>query len=168
MNCCKIMATGLFLLSLIACNSHSSFSGQAFSFAHSGAEWLSWSKTERENFVFGYVDGYEAGVGRACSATDDLFDKDKPRIPGYDNVPSTFPSARCRAFMARYTAFKSDVSPGPDVGQYVDVITEFYTKRPEYRNIPFEYLMDVLAGNKAKTADDLYSMAKSGTLKTDW
>ena len=48
------------------------------------------------------------------------------------------------------------------------MITEFYTKHSEYRNIPFPYLMDHLSDGKYRTADQLAQMAKKGDLATIW
>jgi hypothetical protein len=133
-----------------------------------GLQWLSWSSIDRSNFVYGYIEGYGEGMNRACLSANDLFDKDKPRVPGHDDVPSTFPSARSRASVDQFSSLKVDVSKGPDYSPYTDVITAFYTQHPEYRNVPFVYLMQFLTDKEHKSADDLYSMAKSGKLSTSW
>ncbi len=125
-------------------------------FRHPGLPWLAWTPQERENFVYGYIQGYGHGVNEACLAADDLFEKDKPHQLGHDDVSSTFPSARCRASVAQYPNVKIDLSKGPDFSAYTTVITEFYTKHPDYRDTPYTLLMDSLAGRKGLTADDIY------------
>ena len=54
---------------------------------------------------------------------------------------------------------------GPDFSAYADVITEFYTKHPEYQGIPFVDLMKSLSDRTYKTADQLYQMALKGELR---
>ncbi len=95
-------------------------------------------------------------MNEACLAADNLFEKDKPHIFGHDDVPSTFPSDRCRTSVAHYSKVKVDLSKGPDFSAYTAVITEFYTKHPEYRDTPFSLLMESLTGTKSLTADDIY------------
>jgi len=158
----KLIVVGLLLLALVGCKSHS------LDYKNPGLQWLSWSSIDRSNFVYGYIEGYGEGMNRACLSANDLFDKDKPRVPGHDDVPSTFPSARSRASVDQFSSLKVDVSKGPDYSPYTDVITAFYTQHPEYRNVPFVYLMQFLTDKEHKSADDLYSMAKSGKLSTSW
>ncbi len=73
-----------------------------------------------------------------------------------------------RASVEQYTALKMDTVKGPDFGPYECAITSFYAEHPEYRNIPFIYLMQLLMGSKSKTAEELYSLAKAGNLITSW
>ena len=126
-------------------------------FQHPGLQWLSWTPVERENFVYGYIHGYANGMNEACLAADELFEKDKPHVIGHDNVPSSFPSARCRRSVAQYPLIKISPTKGPDFSPYTEVITEFYTKHPEYRDTLFTRLMEFLASPKNLTSDDLYS-----------
>jgi hypothetical protein len=125
-------------------------------FQHPGVQWLSWTPGERENFVYGYIHGYAQGMGEACLAADKLFEKDKPHVIGHDDVPSSFPSARCLRSVQQYPLIKSSPTTGPDFTPYTTVITEFYTKHPEYRDTPFTLLMEYLANPKNVTSDDLY------------
>jgi hypothetical protein len=153
--CSGLMIIGLLLASTI-CGCHSKTSDRAELFKHPGQQWLSWSSSERENFVYGYILGYTFGVSEACRAADGLFEKDQPHVFGYDDVPSTFPSARCRASVAQYLDVKIDSSRVPDFSAYTTVITEFYTKHPEYRDSQIALLMEALVGTKGLTADDMY------------
>lgn len=162
-----LLIAGLSLLVFCGCNLRSTRL-QRDDFQHPGTQWLSWSSTERSNFVYGYTQGYEEGMYRACKAVEDLSKKDELSHVGQGSSPHTFPYARCRAGVDEYSGFKIDVTTGPDFHTYTDTITEFYTKHPEYRNIPFLYLMQFLTDKERKSADDLYSMAKSGKLSTSW
>jgi hypothetical protein len=152
----RLVVTGLLLLLYTGCKSHSPGVDRVELFRHPGLQWLSWTSTEREDFVYGYIHGYAHGTGEACLVTDELFEKDKPHMMGHDNVPSTFPSSRCRESVAQYPKIRVSLSTGPDFTPYTNVITEFYTKHPEYRDTPFTQLMEFMTGAKALSADDLY------------
>jgi hypothetical protein len=151
-----LILIGLLLLFTVVFNSKPQSSERVELFRHPGLQWLSWSPQERENFVYGYIQGYGRGMNEACLAADNLFEKDKPHVLGHDDVPSTFPSDRCRTSVAHYSNVKVDLSKGPDFSAYTAVITEFYTKHSEYRDTPFSLLMETLAGTKGLTADDIY------------
>jgi hypothetical protein len=151
-----LVTIGLSIAFFVACKSVPQSADRVELFRHPGLQWLSWTPAERESFVDGYIQGYGHGVVEACSAADDLFEKDKQRVFGHDNVPSTFPSARCHKSVAEYSNVKISLSTGPDFSSYTTVITEFYTKHPEYRDTPHTRLMKFLAGEKTLTADDLY------------
>jgi hypothetical protein len=152
----RLMLIVLLLLFSKICGSQSQTLERVELFRHPGLQWLSWSLRERENFVYGYIQGYGHGMNEACLAADNLFEKDKPHVLGHDDVPSTFPSDRCRTSVAHYSNVKVDLSKGPDFTAYTAVITEFYTKHAEYRDTPFALLMESLTGTKTLTADDIY------------
>ena len=156
-----LMLSGLLLSSLAGCKSRPSGRELMDLYAHPGRQWLSWTTAEREYFVYGFVQGYGEGVNQACSAADKLFEKDVPHLFGYDHVASTFPSERCRATVEQYSNIKLSTSAGPDFSSYTNVITTFYTKHPEYRDIPVIELMEYLTDAKNNTADDLYLRAKA-------
>jgi energy-converting hydrogenase Eha subunit F len=125
-------------------------------FTHPGLQWLSWTPTERENYVYGFTDGYEWGVHEACLAADRLFERNIPHTIGYDNVPSTLPSARCDRSVPGYSKIGISLSTGPDYSPYVTAITDFYTKHPDYRDTPLIQLMSYLEGTNNVTAEELY------------
>ena len=155
-----LMIVGL-LFFVAGCKSHPPVGEQA-DYRRPGIQWLSWNSTERRNFVFGYIEGFGVGMNQACLAADDLFEKDKAHSFGHDNVPSTFPSARCRASVDQYSNLKVSVSTGPDFSPYIDVITTFYSRYPTGRDVPYVDLIRFLTEAKHKTPDDLYLMAKKG------
>jgi hypothetical protein len=129
-----------------------------------GQEWMSWSPAERSVFIGGFIDGYLRGSHVACAAADDLFELDKPHRMG-DGRP--MPSARCEARLETYSKYKLTDS-GPDVSAYTVVITEFYTRHPEYQGVPYLYLLWFLTDSNYKTADQLYQMALKGEIRTNF
>jgi len=130
-----------------------------------GGEWLSWSPGQRATYVNGFITGYLQGSHRACDVADQLFEVDKPHRLGEQHDSGDNPSARCLARMDEYSKAKYSELFGPDFTAYTDVITEFYTKHPEYRGIPFLNLMKSLSDRNYKTADQLYQMALKGELR---
>jgi hypothetical protein len=128
-----------------------------------GEEWLSWSPTERSAFVRGYLTGYSTGTHAACNLTDDLFGAGKPHRPDEQ------PSARCEARLETYSKYGSGGGgQEPNVTSYTDVITSFYEEHPQYRTIPFVYLMSFLSDHHFKTTEDLYQMALRGQMRTSF
>jgi hypothetical protein len=130
-----------------------------------GGEWLSWSPGERATFVDGFISGYRQGSQGACDVAQELFgEPGKKYRLGDEHHPSEIPSARCLARMEEYSKAKYTETSGPDFSAYADVITEFYTKHPEYQGIPFVNLLKLLSDRNYKTADQLYGMALKGEL----
>jgi hypothetical protein len=129
-----------------------------------GREWLSWSPAQRGTYVDGFITGYLQGSLYACEATDRLFEVGIPHRLGDEEHPSEVPSARCLARMEKYSKIKYTEASGQDFSAYTDVITEFYTKHPEYQGIPFGNLMKWLSDRNYKTADQFYQMALKGDL----
>ena len=129
-----------------------------------GGEWLSWSPEQRATYIDGFITGYLQGSHRACEVADELFEVGKPHRLGDEHHRSEIPSARCRARMDEYSKAKYTETAGPDFSAYADVITEFYTKHPEYQGIPFVDLMKSLGDHNYKSADQLYQMALNGDL----
>jgi len=128
-----------------------------------GGEWLSWTPNERNEYVYGYLDGYLMGRNRACAAADKLFEVGQPHRLGDDQHPTEVPSGRCLAALDNYSRAKYNGSP-LDFSVYTNPITEFYTKHPEYLGIPFPFLMEFLSDEKCTTADQLYQQAREGRL----
>jgi hypothetical protein len=134
--------------------------------AYRGDQWLAWSEVERNDWVDGYVTGYGLGAQNTCKSADDLFESSKPDQDASHYSPSSLPSARCRANIDGYSKGIAKGNQTVDNGAYTTVITKFYEKYPKYKNVPFIYLMSILNDSKYKTADDLYSMAEKGELRT--
>jgi hypothetical protein len=131
-----------------------------------GGEWLSWNPGQRATYVDGFISGYLQGSHSACEVAQELFGKPgKMYRLGYEHHPSEMPSARCLARMEEYSKARYTESSGMDESAYADVITEFYTKHPEYHGVPFVNLMKLLSDRNYKTADQLYQMALKGELR---
>ena len=124
-----------------------------------GTEWLAWSSTERELYVRGFIEGYWNGSLAACKLADDLFEV------GIQHRVGEGPRARCENHLEHYTKIKTSDS-GFNFSAYTSVITDFYTKHPEYHNIPESYLLSLLNDRNYKTADQLYQMALKGEIST--
>jgi hypothetical protein len=124
-----------------------------------GKDWLTWTPAERSVYVRGFIEGYWRGSDSACRLADELFEVGKPHRLGQT------PRGRCEARLAEYTKIKTTDS-GLDFSAYTTVITEFYTKHPEYQNIPKVYLLSFLTNRSYKTADQLYEMAVKGEMRT--
>lgn len=164
----KTVAFGLIWACFLGCNAQALSSATATPPRFSGAQWLGWSGLTRDIFVFAFIDGYKQGVSDACRTGDRLFDFKNGVIPAHskDEIPS--PSTQCRANSGQYSHCRIGAPEGQACGAYTDIITSFYTKHPEYRKIPFEYLMQYLTDEEDKNADELYSIAKSGAMRTSW
>ncbi len=131
-----------------------------------GGEWLSWSPGQRATYVDGFITGYQKGSLDACEVAQQLFGEvGKMYRLGDEHHPSEMPSARCLARMEKYSKAGYTEASGPDFSAYAGVITEFYTKHPEYQGIPFMNLMKLLSDRDYKTADQLYQMALKGKLR---
>jgi len=129
-----------------------------------GGEWLSWSAHERNRYVDGFISGYLKARLSACNAADNLFEVGQPHRLGDDQHPTEVPSGRCLAAVDTYSRYKY-LNSSIDFTVYTNVITEFYTKHPEYQGIPFPHLIEVLSDKKCSTADQLYQMALKGELR---
>ena len=150
---------GTAALLLVSCRSEKVYTAQI----ERGREWLSWTPSERNRYVYGYLDGYLLARSRACDAADALFEVGMPHRLGDDQQPTEIPSGRCLAAVDTYSRYRYKDST-LDVGIYANPITEFYTKHPEYQGVPFPFLMEFLSDKKCSTADELYQMALSGKL----
>lgn len=128
-----------------------------------GREWLSWTSSERNRYVLGYLDGYLTARHTACLAADSLFEVGQPHRMGDDQHPSEYPSGRCLESVDSFSRFKY-IDSALDLSTYVNVITEFYAKHPEYQGIPVPSVMEFLSDKKCKTAADLFQTALRGEL----
>ena len=130
-----------------------------------GGEWLAWSSAERATFVQGFIAGYRRGSHGACDVAQELFGSPgKMYRLGDEKHPSEMPSARCLAQMGEYSRSKYTEASGLDVAAYTNVITEFYIKHPEYRDVAFVNLLGLLSDREYKTADQIYQMAREGKI----
>ena len=133
-----------------------------------GELWLSWSASEKDNIVYGYIQGYEDGMYRACTAAGKLGEDDAKFYTSKGIRRESISYSRCRAGVDEFSNYRLDKNGQPDFSVYSGTITEFYSAYPEYRSIPPLYLMQFLNGKDHKVAKDLYLMGKSGELRTFW
>ncbi len=124
---------------------------------HQGQLWLSWTGSERESYVLGYIEGYGVGGSDACLSIDRFCRLEKPQTVAGGNVPSWHPSALCSADIQGYDYVIVSPSSGVNVSGYTAVITKFYMQHPDLRDTLLLDLMRMLRGPKKVTADDLYS-----------
>jgi hypothetical protein len=136
--------------------------------SYPGAQWLSWGADVRSEIVFGYIQGHGDGMYQACTAVGKLGDDDERFyiLNGIRREKISY--ERCHAGVSEYSNFKEDAGAEPDFHTYANTITEFYSRHAEYRNIPFFYLMQFLTDKEHKTAEELYSMARAGEMRTRW
>ena len=130
-------------------------------------QWMAWTPTERAAFVAGYLDGHLHGRNQACKVADNWTEAIKRKHPSKGSHSSETAFDRCISLVGDYTKVKWDGSV-LDVSAYTGVVTEFYEKYPQYRTIPHTYLMGHLNDREYKTADQLYEMARTGEIKTNW
>ena len=119
-----------------------------------GEEWLSLELGARRLVIIAYKAGYSDGKVNACLFADQNFEVGKPSRNPEDMVIS-----RCKAGTKSY-------SEQPEF--YVDLLTGFYEKYPEYKNIPYIYLMARLYDGGVKKPEELYHLAKTGGLRTNF
>ena len=126
-----------------------------------GDEWIAWTQGERNAYVIGSIEGYWRASHDACRLADDLFEVGKRHRLGQE------PSGRCQNHLENYSKMRM-INSSVDVCAYTSVITEFYGKHPEFRNIPKGYLMSFLTDQKYKTADQLSEMAMRKEIHTQF
>lgn len=126
-----------------------------------GAQWLSWNTKERDTYVSGFVDGYKTGTTQICASADEFFGV-KNQSLGDQNSESA--SAACFAHRGDYSRQYSGAA-SVDFSAYAIVVTDFYTRHPDYRMIPFSRLMLSLRDGASTNAAQLYSRAQQGELR---
>jgi len=129
-----------------------------------GGEWLSWTPGQRATYIDGFLTGYLQGTDQACNVAQELFGDIKTYHLGDAQHPSDMPAARCLAKMETYSKVRFREATALNFSPYTEPITEFYTKHPEYRGIPFVNLVILLSDRNHKTADQLYQMALKGQI----
>lgn len=165
----RIAALGMVLIFLVGCNSRSPSNVSTDPSQYRGAKWMAWDDAQRDAYVRAYVDGYRTGAHDACENSDKVLEIRKgAAIPEHGKDEIVVPSGVCSVNAGDYSGCKPGAPEGQVCNAYTQVFTAFYTKHPEYRSIPFEYLMQYLTDKEHKSADDLYSMAKAGMMRTSW
>jgi hypothetical protein len=129
-----------------------------------GAQWLSWSAGEKNSYVAGFIDGYLAGTTEVCKAADGFEKEGNISSRGDRLATNSSASAACFAsggdYSKQYSA-KAEV----DFGAYANIITEFYTKHPDYRAVSFRQLLLSLRDGACNSEGQLYQKALRGDLR---
>jgi hypothetical protein len=132
--------------------------------ASPGAQWLSWTASDKNAYVHGFIDGYLNGTTEICKVADD-FSKGGNTTSSAD-LPQTNLSASAACYARRGDFSRQYSGPaGVDFSLYGNIITEFYTKHPQYRAISFPKLMLSLRDGASNSADQLYRKALQGDLR---
>jgi hypothetical protein len=163
--CGKIVSSVLLLSLLVGCRAHPSMHGSE---RYRGAQWMGWDDLRRDAFVVSYVDGYKSGTADACRGIDQSLDLKAGKIPEHGKDEIVTASGVCRVNATDYSHCTPGAPEGEVCGYYTRTITQFYSKHPEYQNIPYEYLMTYMTDKENKTADQLYAKAKYGEIRNNW
>lgn len=118
-----------------------------------GEEWLSWTPEQRSVYVDAYLTGYTSGKTDACIAAAELFEVHK-RVTPEDTL-----DRRCFRHSKTYSRSRDD---------YASLLTEFYARCPERKNIPYAYLMIQLTDDRYKTAEVLCHAAEKGEIRANF
>jgi hypothetical protein len=158
----------LFTSLIIGCKLNHSADSQLHARREPGEKWLTWSGNQRDVFMAAYIDGYRAGINNACLATDQSLELKVAAASKIGAGNINLPSSVCRAGADSFSLCMADAHDDNLCGAYTQVITDFYTRHPEYRVIPVEYLMQFLVDRQQKDDSELYKMALSGSIRTKW
>jgi hypothetical protein len=116
-----------------------------------GGRWLSWNVETRGDFVDSYLEGDLDAKIDACHAAYVLFvPRGTPDGTGENSL-----EGKCFRAVKSYTQ---------TVDEYVSVITDFYTKYPQYRNFSALDLLRAISDGHYTTADGLNQMVLKGQL----
>jgi hypothetical protein len=140
---------------------------QDINILHPGEQWLSWGTAQKSTFVIAFLQGYGEGISGGCNSAKEALSKTELKDTK-DNRYYIFDAADCRLRVPIYTKMKLYASAEPDTSTYTNVITGFYENYPQYRNIPYIYLMQLLKGDNPPGINELYSMAQTGKMITRW
>ena len=131
--------------------------------ASPGGQWLSWTASEKNAYVGGFIDGYLTGTTEICQAAGHFLKGEN--ICSSDDrweTPSSA-SAACFASGGDYSKQYSGKA-GVDFSVYANIITEFYTQHPDYRVVSFRKLMLSLRDGGCNSEGQLHQKALQGDL----
>ena len=117
-----------------------------------GEKWLSWTPSERDRYVYGYLDGYFSGFDEACQIVWKL----DLRYPSKskDNVDE--PGTNCTKARHEYSEQKIRGVEDIDVAFYTAMITELYERYPDARSAPFVLLLGLMHDGGPTNSEQLY------------
>jgi hypothetical protein len=132
--------------------------------ANPGAQWLSWTATEKNAYVGGFIDGYLSGTTEICQAAGQFLKGGNIRSSGDRAETPSSASAACFATGGNYSKQYSGKA-GVDFSVYANIITEFYTKHPDYRAVSFRKLILSLRDGVCNSEGQLYQKALRGDVR---
>jgi len=132
--------------------------------ADPGAQWLSWTASEKNAYVGGFIDGYLTGTTEICKAADHFLKAGDMSSRGEPPDTNSSASAACFASGGDYSKQYSGKA-GVDFSVYVNILTEFYTQHPDYRSVSFRKLMLSLRDGACNSEGQLYQEALRGDLR---
>lgn len=112
-----------------------------------GKLWLSWSTSEREKFILGYLWAYHRGFSSACQ---DYFEASPPKT--LDNVKNS-PLQKCMLQELHYSQ---------SVTYYERRITGFYGKFPDAADESLSWLIQAFSDSEGQTDDELLAARSRG------
>jgi hypothetical protein len=155
-----LLAVGMFVSGAYANHAAQATSEQV----SPGAQWLAWSAKERGTYVNGFIEGYQTGTMELCKSADQFFKAGDPSTSSRPAASEVSASAACYAGRGDYSKQYAS-SAWMDFSVYVNIISEFYTKHPEYRDTPFSRLMLSLRDGASNNEGQLYQKATRGELR---
>ncbi|SRR6266436_606171 len=103
--------------------------------------WLSWSHSERINFLKGYLAGYQHGRRTGCIDAEAMVRDKRADYPALDLWPECFSKG------SRF---------GNGLDSYEKAMTELYSKYPADRDLPLSLLLDKLSDSEHMTTEEIH------------
>ena len=132
--------------------------------ASPGGHWLSWTASEKNAYAGGFIDGYLTGTTEICQDAGHFLKGGNMHSSGDRPQTPSSASAACFASGGNYSRQYSG-NAGVDFSIYANIITEFYTKHPEYRAVSFRKLLLSLRDGASNSEGQLYQKALRGDLR---
>lgn len=112
--------------------------------------WLSWSVDAREEYVWGFLDGFQDGKRAGCTY---YADKITPYIPHEPRPPEKLPRSACFNELPNFPQQSK---------QYVDALTAYYKKYPNDRQAGMRQILSQLASPPGLTIDEIHMKLTQG------
>jgi hypothetical protein len=125
---------------------------------------FSWSASEKNTYVAGFIDGYLIGTTEICKAADRFVKGGDIGSSGDRLETNSSASAACFTSGGDYSKQYSGRA-WVDFGAYVNVITEFYIRHPDSRAVSFRRLLLSLRDGACNSEGQLYQKGLRGDLR---
>jgi hypothetical protein len=107
---------------------------------------------QRTLYVGAYLQGYLMGKTDGCEAAVEVFEQGK-KITDLEQDPDRM-------------CFRHAKGYSRPAGAYARLITAFYEKHPEHRDIPVDYFMLLFTDSSYKTLADIEQGIRKGDVRT--